>query len=110
MQKASQKIKSYANAVDLSNNYMLRVKILRSLFVATLLCVLMYLFFIGNIIFNVLERNAYEGRVRTLSSEVAELELAYLDATQRVDLEYSYSLGFLQVEKNFATRRHLSMQ
>ena len=42
---------------------------------------------------------------RALSSEVSRLEFEYLALLNRVDLDFSYSLGFKEVKAQFATRK-----
>ncbi|OGI89818.1 hypothetical protein A3A95_00745 [Candidatus Nomurabacteria bacterium RIFCSPLOWO2_01_FULL_39_18] len=64
-----------------------------------------YVFILGNMVFNITERRALEARARTLSSEVGDLELAYLSMSKNIDLAFSYSLGFKEIKAKFAVRK-----
>ena len=70
---------------------------------------LIYVFLLGNMVFNIVERKSLEISARTLSSEVRELELTYLSLSNGVDLELSQTLGFKEVKANFATRKALGL-
>lgn len=109
MQKATLKIKDYTTTIFTIESLTLRINLFKSLMVGFLLCAMLYLVFIASIVLGIVERNNYENKIRSLSTEVSELELAYLEGSASIDLEYSYSLGFEQVEKQFATRRQFSM-
>lgn len=66
-----------------------------------------YIYLIGSITFNVLARKSLESTVRTLGSEVSELELTYLNSTNKIDKNYATSLGFVDVKDNiFASRNN----
>lgn len=58
-------------------------------------------------VFNIIERRSLEKEVASLSNEVGILGLDYLSLSSKVDLDFSYSLGFKQVKPNFATRQIL---
>lgn len=66
-----------------------------------------YVFFVGDMVFNVVERKALENEARALSAEVSELELAYLSLARGVDLELAYSLGFKDTEATYVKRSGL---
>ena len=67
-----------------------------------------YIFLLGNMVFNITERRALETRARTLSSEVGDLELVYLSMSENIDLAFSHSIGFKEVEAKFAVRKSLN--
>ena len=60
--------------------------------------ILGYVLLLGNMVFNIVERKALEGRALTLSNEVGNLELEYLSVSQKVDLNLAYSLGFKETK------------
>lgn len=68
---------------------------------------LLYLFFLGNMVMNIVERKGLEVDLRSLSNEVRSLELTYLSMSSHVDLPLSYSLGFKETKANFAIRKSL---
>lgn len=68
---------------------------------------ILYLFFLGNMVMNIVERRGLEADLRSLSSEVRNLELTYLSISNNVDLPLSYSLGFKETKANFVTRKSL---
>lgn len=67
-----------------------------------------YIYLIGSITFNVLARKSLEATVRTLGSEVSELELSYLNSTNKIDKGYAISLGFVDVKDNIFASRNTS--
>ena len=66
---------------------------------------LFYVLILGSMIFDITERKSLEARARTLSNEVLNLELTYLDISNKVDLTLAESLGFKETKANFATRK-----
>ena len=63
------------------------------------------MYIIGSITFNVLARKALENTVRTLSDNVSQLELSYLNNSNQIDKSYALAKGFVDVDHNiFATR------
>ena len=67
-----------------------------------------YIIILGTIVFNITERKTAESKIRTLSSEVSDLELSYLAKSNSIDLSLSYSMGFQEVSPKFATRKNLT--
>ena len=68
---------------------------------------ILYVFFLGNMVMNIVERRGLETDMRLLSSEVRNLELSYLSLSNHLDLPLSYSLGFKETKASFATRKSL---
>jgi glycerol-3-phosphate acyltransferase PlsY len=69
---------------------------------------IVYIYLIGSITFNVLARKSLEAQVRTLGSDVSELELSYLNSTNKIDKSYATSLGFVDVKDNIFASRNTS--
>jgi hypothetical protein len=66
---------------------------------------IVYVYLIGSITFNVLARKSLEANARTLGSHISELELTYLNTTNKIDKSYALSKGFVDMHQNiFATR------
>jgi len=66
---------------------------------------LVYVYLIGSITFNVLARKALATTSRNLGAQVSELELTYLNITNKIDKSYALSLGFVDSHTSiFATR------
>jgi hypothetical protein len=68
---------------------------------------LIYILLLSNIVFNIIERKNFESQVRALSNEVANLEFAYLLASNEIDLKIGHSMGFKETKPNFITRDSL---
>lgn len=66
-----------------------------------------YVFLLGNMVLNIVERQGLEARARSLTTEVRDLEVIYLSMSNDVDLELSHSLGFKEAKPVFATRKSL---
>jgi len=86
------------------NSYIQRV-ILRVLVGSLIILSIIYAYLIGSITFNVLARKTLEGTVRTLSSNISNLELTYLGNANKIDKDFALSKGFVEINNNiFATR------
>ena len=81
-------------------------KILFRIILMSLVALLtVYLYLIGSITFNVVARKSLENTVKSLSTNVNELDLAYLNGVNKIDKEYALSLGFVDTHQNiFASR------
>lgn len=107
MKQASLKVKKYANNVNIIDSGNLQRQILNTMFWMLGILAFGYVFFLGNMVFNIVERKSLEGYAQTLSNEVSNLELEYLSTSQKVDLNLAYSLGFKETKAKFATRKAL---
>lgn len=86
------------------NSYIQRV-ILRVLVGSLIILSIIYAYLIGSITFNVLARKTLEGTVRTLSSNISNLELTYLGNANKINKDFALSKGFVEINNNiFATR------
>lgn len=98
-----------SKAKEMTTNLIENTKTQRVLFRALIsgliILSIVYVYLIGSITFNVLARKSLESAARTLGSHVSELELTYLNTTNKIDKNYALSLGFVDVHTNiFATR------
>ena len=64
-----------------------------------------YVYLIGSITFNVLARKALESEAQKVGSRVGELELTYLNSTNKIDKNFAASLGFVEAKNNIFTMR-----
>jgi hypothetical protein len=106
MRSMAIKMKSYVGQVGVMNHD-LQSRLLGFLLLSFGFLAFAYIFLLGNMVFNIVERKAFEVEARTLANEVGALELSYLSMSSKVDLELSKSLGFKEVKATFATRRAL---
>ena len=95
-------MKSYAGNVNIVNNNDLENRILNVLLLLLGVLILCYVLFLGNIIFNIIERKSLEADARSLMNEVGKLESEYLAVSNKVDLNLASTLGFREVEKQYA--------
>lgn len=98
---------SYTNEVSIVNDGDIERRVLRAMLLAFGFLSILYVFFLGNMIFNIVERKNVESQVRTLANEVMDLEAKYLSMSEKVNLSESYALGFKDTKINFATRESL---
>jgi hypothetical protein len=101
------KMRSYTNEVNIINNNDIERRVLKILLLSFGMLSVLYILFLGNMIFNIVERRNLEEQARSLSNEVMELESTYLSMSNKLDLDYSHSLGFSDVKATFATRQPL---
>ena len=106
MRTMAAQMKSFIGNVPILNGHMEGVA-LRSLLTTFGFLALLYILILGNMVWNIIERRAYEAEAHALGTEVRELELEYLELTSKVDLPYSRSLGFKEANATFATRKAL---
>jgi hypothetical protein len=91
--------------IDIMENNYLRKTLFKVLFSALIILGIMYIYFIGSITFNVLARKSLETTVRTLGSNISNLELTYLNNLNEIDKDYAETKGFVDANDNiFATR------
>jgi len=107
MKQASLKLKNYASNVNIIDNGNLHKQVLNTMILALGILAFFYVFFLGNMVFNIVERKTLEKYALTLSNEVGNLELEYFSVSQKVDLNLAYSLGFKEIKTKFATRKAL---
>ena len=101
------KMKSYTGGINIVNNNNMQACMLNILLLSFGIFAFIYVLFLGNMVFNIVERKSLETNARVLSSEVGKLELAYLSISNKIDLTFSYSLGFTEAKAKFATRKSL---
>lgn len=83
-------------------------RVLLRVFISILIVLsISYVYLIGSITFNVLARKSLESEVRTLGSHVSELELTYLNNTNKIDKNFASSLGFVEAKNNIFTTRSI---
>lgn len=110
MRQASLKLKMYANSVSnisIINNDASKFA-LRFILWSFGTLTIWYIFLLGNMVFNIVERRAFETDARVLSSEVGDLELIYLSMSNDIDLALSHSMGFKETKAKFTTRKSIS--
>ncbi len=65
----------------------------------------LYLYFLGNIVFSVLERKTVESQTKVVAEAVNELEIQYLAKDNGINLSLAESLGFNEAKSAlFASR------
>jgi hypothetical protein len=102
------KINTYKASVNIVNNNNLEKKILNIMIAMFGTLAFCYLIFLGNTVFNIVERQYLSKEIQTLSNKVSGLELDYISASNKVDLSLATSLGFKESSiKRYATRKPL---
>ena len=99
------KFNTTVKAIAVNNTKQKLFYILFSLF---LLLSILYIYFVGKTIFNIIERKTAENDVRILTSYIGGLELEYLSLNNKIDLELARQLGFYEPPTiSFALRKTL---
>ncbi len=99
------KMRSYANEVNIINNNDIERKILHIISISFGLLAILYVVFLGNIIFNIVERRTIEADARNVGNEVMQLEENYLAMNSKLDINTAYAMGFSDAKATFATRQ-----
>lgn len=98
------KMRTYANEVNIINNNDIEKRAFKIILASFGLLSILYVLFLGNMVFNIIERRGLEERGRALSNEVMELEATYLSMNSKLDISMSSSLGFSETTPTYATR------
>lgn len=106
MKQISSKLNLYVRDTSIINNDIERVAF-RFILGSFGALALLYVFLLGNMVRDIVERRSLEINARALSNEVRNLELTYLSMSNDVDLTLSYSMGFQEIKPTFATRKSL---
>lgn len=107
MRQANLKLKRYASSINIVNNNNLERRILNIALVSLGALAFLYVLLLGNTVWNIVERRSLEVNLRSLSSEVADLELTYFSMSNKVDASLGYALGFSEKEAKYTTRKSL---
>ncbi len=68
-----------------------------------------YVYFMGNIVFSVLERKTVQTEIKALAQNVNDLEIAYLGKDNSINLALANSMGFTEAKGAlFANRTALA--
>jgi len=106
MKQISSKLNIYVRDANIINNDIERITF-RFIFWSFGILAFLYVFLLGNMVSNIVQRRNLEVDARALGNEVRNLELTYLSMSDNVDLTLSYSLGFKEAKTIFATRKSL---
>lgn len=103
MREATLKFKTYAGNIHIIDNSDLGRRMLHFIIVSFGVLALFYIIILGNITFNIIERKSYEADARTLSNEVVDLELTYLQMSEKVDESLAKEMGFKEAQASITT-------
>ena len=98
-------VKTIALKTNIVNNHNLERRMFRILAVLLATLFISYIFFTGRIILDIIARRAVDNSLRTLTAEVAELELQHISADGAVNFKYAQTLGFTEPKKIYFARR-----
>lgn len=97
--------KAKAITNDITQNIKTQKMLLRVLIYSSIVLCAIYIYLVGSITFNVIARKSLENTVVSLTNNVNQLELTYLNNIRGIDKDYALSNGFVEVKQNiFATR------
>ena len=106
MKQINSKFNMYIKSVDVIN-YNIEKIIFNAIFCSFGMLAFFYIFLLGNMVKNILERQSLEVNVRVLTNEVRDLEANYFSMSNDIDLAFSHSMGFKETKTTFATRKTL---
>ena len=90
---------------DITQNINTQRILFRILVTGSIMLFAVYVYLIGSITFNVIARKSLENTVSSLTSQVNQLELTYLNNVNAINKDYAVSIGFVDVNQNiFASR------
>jgi hypothetical protein len=100
--------KAIAITKDIQNNISTQKILLRILLSLVVVLSISYIYFIGNITFNVIARKSLETSLANLSSEVNKLDLVYLNKINEIDKDYAIANGFVENRHNIFVSRDIN--
>ncbi len=86
-----------SHTIAITNNHTEK-RIAKTIMWAIGLMIALYALFVAMATFSVVKRIALETKTKQLVSEINNLELAYLEQSDSLDMMYAATLGFHQVE------------
>ena len=107
MKKIGIKVRQYTNEVSIVNNNDIERHLLKAILVSFGFLSILYVIFLGNMVFNIIERRTLETQGREVANEVMDFEAKYLAMSSKLDLAFSQSAGFKEAKATFATRKSL---
>ena len=108
MRQMSLQLKTRIKNVNIINNNIGVERIILNTMLSILAALAFwYVFIIGNMVFDIVQRKALEKEALALSNEVSSLELSYLSISGGIDLELSSAMGFKETKATFTTRKSL---
>ncbi len=88
------------NVVQLERNFFW------GLLITLIFSVILYSFFVNQIVLNIVERENLENDIVALSSKISGFEFNYIALKNDIDIDYAHSIGFVDVKNvKFASRR-----
>ena len=95
-------------ARTLVNNNDFRKKIVQILFFSFIVSLALYFFFIVSIVVNVVVRTDIEKENKAISSEIASMQLTYLNSLDKMNESYAKSIGFVDAQETaYVTKKSL---
>lgn len=107
MKSISLNIKKYYNGKANVLAYDFEKKVFYILLISFGVLCICYLYVVGSMISNILERKSLETHARNVSNELSELEIKYFTMSKDINLSLSSMMGFKEVKADFATRKTL---
>ncbi len=94
---------------NIVNNQDLEKRVFKTLIGMFLVLFLAYIYFVGHTIFDIVARKSIDTEARNLTSNVSSLELEYFSLSNKIDLAYAKSSGFINPnETAFADKTNLA--
>jgi len=97
------------DAISIPNNPSLERKIIISFSILVVFLGILYGYFVKQTILNVVMREEIIEEMGDLGSHVSNLEVKYIELKNKIDLEFTYALGYKEVESvKFVSRSRLN--
>lgn len=93
---------------DIRENINTQKILFRILIISSIMLFVFYIYIVGSITFNVIARKSLENSMTTLTNEVNQLEISYLNNLNKIDKEYALSKGFVETKQNIFVSRNIN--
>jgi hypothetical protein len=93
---------------EISQNLNMQKNIFKLLLFALISLFVVYIYLVGSITFNIVARRTFENVVISLNSELNQLESEYLTNISKIDRQYAYTKGFVDMGQNIFVTRNIN--
>lgn len=83
----------------LVGNQLVSKKLFYIITTALFLVFVVYAYFLATITINTAQAKGYDSDIKEVMSEIATLEVDYLESVSMIDMEYARSMGFYEIDK-----------
>ncbi len=95
---------------NIVNNNDLEKRVFKIVALSFGIVAILYIYFLAHTVFNVLAKKNLEVKMKSVATDVSNLELQYMSKDNSVDMSYAKGLGFVESSAtSFANRENVAL-